>query len=107
MDELAGVRSCPSAYHAHGGCCRSHARYLAQLEDYLHIGGDLLSSAIVAERLGVSRRTVHRMRGDLLRATEGRHGAYQGPRDTRRAGEQNPRRAWADARKQPGPARVA
>jgi predicted DNA-binding transcriptional regulator YafY len=41
------------------------------IEDYLFIGGNRMSAAAAAERLGVSARTVFRFRA-ALRATEAR-----------------------------------
>jgi predicted DNA-binding transcriptional regulator YafY len=46
--------------------CRT--RRLDLIEDYLFIGGDKLSAARAAERLGVTARTVQRCRS-TLRAT--------------------------------------
>ena len=37
------------------------------IEDYLFIGGDTISAAKAAERLGVTERTVRRYRADLRR----------------------------------------
>lgn len=43
-------------------------RRLNGIEDYLFIGGDRLSAAKAAERLGVTRRTVQRYRAELRSA---------------------------------------
>lgn len=41
---------------------------LVLIEDYLFIGGDRMSAAQAAERLGVTCRTVQRYRAELRRA---------------------------------------
>ena len=46
-------------------------RLLAHIEDYLYIGGDRLSLAQVADRLGVKPRTVSRWRALLKTITGG------------------------------------
>ena len=57
-------------WSANPGAIGQQERMLSLVEDYIHIGGDLLSARQAAARLGVSARTVVRYRA-LLRSLAG------------------------------------
>jgi hypothetical protein len=63
--ELVDARPCPRNVRW------NRERLLAHIEDYFFIGGDQLSLAQVAERLGVRPRSVSRWRALLRDVTGG------------------------------------
>lgn len=71
--ELAAVFPCPNPgprphKRADGhtnGCCAAHYRYLQRIEEYLAANGDYRPLAQIARRLGVTPRTISRIRADL------------------------------------------